>query len=125
LLEFARWLYIEPNQSAKTQTALIADFKTRTKAEHKRGSPSSEPSTLMPGERRFFTIYAVSGKENYRLTQDDLNRLQLGEETAFVIFEITYRDSAVTHHFRRCAWLQPPASPPRIWHFCSGFNKSD
>lgn len=124
LIDAGRWLYIEADTDSKTEDAAIAEFRKRVSREEQ--TIRSRPSTLMPMEERWFSAYAFSSeKEEWKVTQDDLDKLRDGKEFALLLSLITYKDNGVTHHLRRCAWLQPPALPPGIWHFCEGFNKSD
>jgi len=125
LIRNSQWLYVEPDYAPETQEDLIADFKERLSKIHK-NQTVGETETLMPGDGRFITAEAADADDRPRiLTANDLARLQAGTEIAFVLVEITYKDRGTIHHARRCAWLQPPADPPGIWHFCEGFNKSD
>jgi len=125
LVERALLLYVEPDYGLKTQENLIADFKERLMKERKNLRPG-ESSTMMPGDERFLTAYAVTAENKFRtVTADDLAQLQTGTEVSFVVIEIAYKDRGAIHHARQCAWLQPPADPPGIWHFCEVFNKSD
>jgi hypothetical protein len=108
-----------------TEKNLIADFEKRVQQESKNLRPS-ETRTLVPGDSRFFTAFAVDAENKKRiLTVEDLEQLQTGVEVPFVLAVFTYRDRGEIHHTRACAWLQPPPNPPGIWHFCEGFNNSD
>lgn len=81
---------------------------------------------MMPGDGEFLTAYAWSNTmQRLMVTQDDLDKLKIGAEVALVITELDYMDKGVTHHLRRCIWLQPPALPPGTWHLCTVFNESD
>lgn len=125
VIDAARWVYVEPDYSPQTQKNMIADFKARLSKERKTFR-QGESSTWMPGDGRFFSAYAVDAENKHRtITTEDLSRLQAGTELPFVIVEITYKDQGAIHHARQCAFLQPPADPPGIWHYCEGFNKSD
>ena len=121
--ETARWLYIKPKHDLATQKEVIEDFDRVLQVAHSK--QPDEPSTMMPGDGRFLSAYAVIGTEHWKVTQRDLDRLRSGDEIAFVIVQITYKDNAVLHHLRRCTFLQPPAEPPGVWQFCVGFNQSD
>jgi hypothetical protein len=121
--ESARWLYIKPKYDPATQKEVIEDFKKILEAAH--AQPRAEPSTMMPGEGRFLTAYAKNGTGHRKVTQRDLYHFRSGEEIAFVIAQITYKDNGVLHHLRRCEFLQPPAEPPGVWQFCIGFTQSD
>jgi hypothetical protein len=126
LINISRALYTEPDRNDDTQSALIADFEGVMREERKNGlAAKSKPSTLMLGESAFFTAFALTGKETRKLTPDELDRLALGKEVAFVIAQITYDDLGTVHHLRRCVLLLPPASFPAVWAFCRGFNNSD
>jgi hypothetical protein len=82
--------------------------------------------TATPDQHPFFSAYAWTDTKQHRVvTQQDLDDLGTGVDIAYVIAMLTYTDYGVTHHLRLCEWLQPPASPPAIWHFCEGFNHSD
>jgi hypothetical protein len=122
LIETHSMLYVEANDDSKTQARMIADFKQRMR----KAQTPSEPSTMMPEEARLVTAFAATATGEYRqLTNDDLGKLRDGTELPFVIAQVTYRDLGVIHHARRCLWLQPPAEPPGMWHFCEGFTGSD
>lgn len=126
VINISRALYTEPDRNDDTQNALIADFEGVMREERKNGlAAKSKPHTLMPGEAAFFTAFALTGKEPRKLTADELDRLALGKEVAFVIAQITYDDLGTVHHLRRCVLLLPPASFPAVWGFCQGFNDSD
>jgi hypothetical protein len=126
LYSVSRWLYVEPDFQDKTQRDMIATFKQRLSAERKKQIRKPEPSTFMPGERRFDTAYAKSEPNEHRIvSHDDLNALRNGTEIAFVIVEVAYMDTKKLHHLRTCQWLTPPAIAPGIWHFCVGFTNSD
>lgn len=128
VLRLASWLYVISSWEPDAQTALIANFKALLDNEVK--SPhSGEPSTMVPGEERFLTAFASRDQypkmKYWQVTPDDLQEFRAGTEISFAIAEITYKDNGVIHHARHCSFLQPPADPPGIWHFCEGFNKSD
>lgn len=81
----------------------------------------------MPGNGGFDTVYAVDeNKQHWVLTKSDLEALRNGTKIAFVILELSYKDQGEVHHYRTCQFLQPPAIPPGIWHYCDvGFTQSD
>jgi hypothetical protein len=117
-------LYLEPNTDTETQKEMLATFTDEIGKERK--SQRSDFSTMSPGDTHFVTAYVFTGTPQKRVTtSEDLEKLKIGTEIAFVISEITYKDAGVTHHERKCLWLQPPASPSGIWHSCEIFGKSD
>jgi hypothetical protein len=100
---------------------MIADFKTRVSKEKTLRKKKPEPTTLMPGDNRWDSAYAWTEDKKQRLvTQADLDAFRLGTQLPFVIVEISYTDNNVLHHLRTCQFLQPPAIPPGIWHYCDG-----
>jgi hypothetical protein len=122
-------LLVEPDFSAETQKAAIASFLQEDEKERKQLGPPV-PDTMMPGDRRFFSVVAKKGEMGpngtfWIVDQDDLDKLKAGTEIAFFMTIIPYKDGGVIHHLRRCLFLQPPAQPPGIWHFCEGFQDSD
>lgn len=125
IINSSRWLYTKPDYKDETQKALIVDFEDLMRKDQKSGVWKSAASTLTLSEGRFFTAFALNGKEYRQVTQAELDQLGLGMEIAFVIAQITYSDLGAVHHLRRCVWLQPPASAPGVWHLCAGFNNSD
>jgi hypothetical protein len=119
------WLYVESAVDAKTQQSVIAEFKKNLRKSEPAQSPA-ELSTIMPGQGGFFTAYASTDSGGYRkLSNDDLEQFRTGAKVSFAFAQVTYKDKGIVHHARRCSWLQPPADPPGVWHFCDGFNKSD
>jgi hypothetical protein len=118
-------LYLEPNVDLVTQNAMLAAFMKEVTKDRK--SSSSPPHTLMPGDSQFISAFVITNVEGPSkvATQDDLDKLRQGEEFAFVIAELIYKDQGVEHHQRMCVFLQPPATPPGIWHDCVVFGKSD
>lgn len=117
-------VYIEPNSDSETQQAMLVKFTEELNKEEKVIHPDF--STKSPGDMGFVTAYVFTGTpQRPVVTQGDLEKLRVGTEVAYVISEITYKDRGTTHHQRECVWLQPPAAPPGIWHFCEVFNKSD
>jgi hypothetical protein len=126
LKEVARWLYLESDSGPETQRKMIADFKKGLNEDRKKHLITTEPSTLMPGDQRWSSVYAATEDRQYRLaTLNDLDKLRTGAEIAFVLVELSYTDNGKLHHLRTCQFLQPPATPPGIWHYCEGFNQSD
>jgi hypothetical protein len=122
----ARWLYLEPDFSPETQRKMIADFKKRLNEERKQHPITMETGTLMPGDHRWDSVYAATEDKQIRLvTLDDLAAFRAGTEIAFVLIELSYTDNGKLHHLRTCQFLQPPATPPGVWHYCEGFNRSD
>jgi hypothetical protein len=121
----ARWLYLERDFGPTTQRQMIADFRTKLNEELKQ-QIAMEPGTLMPGDNRWNTVYAVTEDKQYRLvSQNDLAEFRAGTEIAFVLVELSYTDNGKLHHLRTCQYLQPPATAPGVWHYCDGFNQSD
>lgn len=120
-------VYAEPGFGSETQRAMIDKFTEEVQEERKTNSAASMSGTLMPGDKRFDTahLFVGRGQTPQPLTQEDLNELKIGQKVAFVVFEILYKDLGKLHHTRMCAWLQPPASPPGIWHYCDVFENSD
>jgi hypothetical protein len=124
--EAAGWLYLEPDFGPQTQQEMIADLKKRLNEERKQHPIPAEPETLMPGDQRWASVYATTEGKQYRLvTRKDLEEFRTGTEIAFVLIELSYTDNGKLHHLRTCQFLQPPATPPGVWHYCEGFNQSD
>lgn len=122
----AHLLYVEPDTKVETQQRMIQDFIARVKKEKKEHPPRGNPKTVVPGPAGWDTIYAYTEDKQHRLiTADDLTALRNGTEIIFAISEISYKDQGKLHHARTCQYLQPPAIPPGIWHFCDGFMKDD
>jgi hypothetical protein len=124
-----RALLVEPDFTAETQRAAISSFMQEDEKERKQLGPPV-PATMMPGDTRFFTVVAKKGDMGpngtmWIVDQDDLDKLKAGTEIAFIMTVLSYKDGGVIHHLRQCMWLQPPAQPPGIWHFCDGFPDSD
>ncbi len=87
------------------------------------GKPTS---TMNAGDQQFFSPAVLDESlKPTTIAQDDLNQLHKGAKIAFIVTEIFYKDQGRNHHLKRCMWLQPPAYPPGIWHFCGLFNDSD
>jgi len=118
---------LEPDFNPDTQKRIVGEFLTRLKEEEKRLSkPAAPPATMTPGDAVFDTAYVWTNMREHRIAvQQDLDDLHGGKLIAFVISLITYKDAGVTHHLRRCEFLQPPAAVNAIWHFCQLFNNSD
>lgn len=126
LVSMARALYIEPDYKSETQEAMISFFIDESNKEKKASHSPPKLQTMTPAEESWMTIYAFTPQKGYRIvTQDDLGKLRIGTEVAFLIVEVTYKDRGVVHHQRKCEWLQPPALQPGVWHFCEVFNASD
>jgi hypothetical protein len=126
LKQAAGWLYLEADFGPETQRKLVTDFTTRLSEERKQHSIAAEAATLMPGDQRWGSVFAATEDKQYRLvTRNDLDKLRAGTEIAFVFVELSYTDSGKRHHLRTCQFLQPPATPPGIWHYCESFNQSD
>jgi hypothetical protein len=126
LKEIGRWLYLEPDFGSETQREIIGDFRKRLNEERKQHPITSEPGTLMPGDYRWDSAVAVNEDKQFRLvTRKDLDEFRAGTEIAFVLVELSYTDNGKKHHLRTCQYLQPPATPPGVWHYCEGFNQSD
>jgi hypothetical protein len=128
VIQAARWFYLESDTSTKTQRAVVEDFMHRLHEEPNR----SEPVTLAPGANSsFFSAHALDTNGQLHLTtQGDLDNLRNGTAIIFVLSSIVYRDPSNNprkeHHLSRCVYLQPPANPPGVWHYCAaGFNQSD
>lgn len=128
LLDSATTAYIEDDSKPETQESVVNHFISEIKKEKNalgyHQTQSTHIHTMGPGTVEFFTAEGFSDKIARTLTQDDLDKLKNGSETAFVIAQINYKDSGTTHHFRMCMWLQPPATSSGIWHFCDVFNDS-
>jgi hypothetical protein len=126
LVETARWLYVKESYQLPTQKEVISDFEHKLKTTDPSIKPRRSVSTLMPGETRFFSASAVTEQTSTRVaTQTDLDNLRMGNEVIFIVIQMTYLDAGKKHHLRRCLYLQLPASPPGIWHFCDAFMNSD
>jgi hypothetical protein len=126
--EIAGKCYREKTFASETQHAIIADFNNQLRKEHLTNitRSSNKSTTMMPGDENWFTAFAVTdSRDYYVIKKEDLDEFRAGTSVSFVIAQITYEDRGVVHHARRCLWLQPPADPPGIWHFCEGFNRSD
>jgi hypothetical protein len=123
ILRIERLLMVEPNFEVETQKNAIAEFIRLNTEERKQGS--GPPHTMMPSDTRFNTAFSYTDTEprqSRTVSQLDLNSLKTGTEIAFLLAEITYQDGGETRHLKRCMFLQPPAQPPGIWHFCENFN---
>jgi hypothetical protein len=121
-------VFIESDISHNTQKQVVDEFLSRIEREIKELKMPLRPATMTPGDRHFNTAYAFTSpdsREHRVLTQRDLDDLHAGRSVAFVVSQITYTDAGKTHHLRHFAFLQPPATPPGIWHFCESFNDSD
>jgi hypothetical protein len=128
LISQAWELFIEPEFSAASENTAVDEFLVRTNREIKRLTPPASPQTMMPGDRHFNTAYGYASAESLQqrvLAQQDLDDLHTGRSVIFIVAQITYKDNGRTHHLRRCGGLQPPATPPGIWHFCRLFNDSE
>ena len=82
-----------------------------------------------PETKRFDTAYVWDGasghRTQHRVTQTDLDQLKLGTEVAVVVAFFDYKDGNKIHHLWYCAFLQPPAQPPGIWHMFDACPDSD
>jgi hypothetical protein len=124
-----RRLYTKPDTSIKTQNDVINDFI----AQEKLATEPLPPYTLMPNENpHFVTAFATDDTgTKWRLpVPGELDDLKYGREIIYIVAMVIYKDPSndpkKVHHLPLCAYLQPPSSPPGIWHFCdAGFNKSD
>jgi len=128
LINQAWELFVEPDFSSTSENTAVNEFLARINEETKRLIPPLSPQTMMPGERHFNTAfgYVTAESPQHRiLTQQDLDDLHTGRSVVFVVAKITYKDNGKTHHLKRCGALEPPATPPGIWHFCRSFNDSD
>ncbi len=126
LVKLDYWVYVEPDHSAETQAAVVADFKKRLRREKAYQSEFiKDAATLMPNERRFNSAYASSEtKEPKIITQADLDGFQAGTEWPFLLVQITYKDKGKVHHLRTCQLLQPPQIL-NTWAYCREFTNSD
>jgi hypothetical protein len=130
LVEAQRILLLEPDVSLDTEKAAISFFINEVDVLRKAGTIKPQIHTMQKGDNEFFTVFAWTGlidrADLYRVvTQDDLDKLKNGSEYALLMVVIAYKDLGVVHHLRRCMWLQSPAKPPGIWHFCQTFPDSD
>jgi hypothetical protein len=135
LIETASLTFLEPDYSADSIKTAINTFlqeatKERAAAVLLNPQGKGEPQTLMQGDQQFFTPSVSTGTaappyKPWPLTQDDLDKFKSGTEVSVVMAVLTYKDGNRVHHLRQCLWLQPPAQPPGIWHFCGGFPDSD
>ena len=129
ILGINRWLYFKRDAEIETQNALVEDFKSKVAADRDR--ELGEPETLQPGASgHFFSAVAVTETGRYYLaTQADLDDLKTGKAFVFIVALVTYRDpssSKTERHLQLCEYLQPPANPPGIWHYCeAGYNRAD
>jgi hypothetical protein len=122
LIETRRWLFIASDYQDSTQDALIKDFQKKLN----KPSTLEAPSTLMPTDNRFVTAFGRNDDGSlWSITQERLDDLTTGRAIAFIIAQVTYKDVGKVHHLRECAFLQPPARTPWVWHYCSGFTHSD
>jgi hypothetical protein len=112
------WLYVEDNFAYPTQDKVLANFKRKIREP---GIPPA-PRSLEIGDRHFITAWAWDeNKQQIQLSQSLLDALHAGTKICFVVVQVNYKDNGVQHHLRRCAYLQPPATRPGIWHFCKDF----
>lgn len=96
-------LYIEPDYKSETQEAMIPFFIDEVNKEKKASHSPPKLQTMTPAEESWMTIYAFTPQKGYRIvTQDDLGKLRIGTEVAFLIVEVTYKDRGVVHHQRKC-----------------------
>jgi hypothetical protein len=124
LLSIAHMAFMASDSTLGTQTSLLSNFKWQVNEGRK--TAHLTPSTLMPGDNDFFTVFPWNReKKPIVVTQEDLSKLRAGSEILFVFNELTYKDGNKTHHLRQCEWLQPPALAPGIWQFCEVFSVSD
>jgi hypothetical protein len=127
IVQNTRWLYVESDSSIKSQNSVIEDFKDRVRSTNR----MEAAYTLSPGDSpHFFSAVAVENDGRFHVaTKQELDKLKLGQKVIFILAQITYiernRDSKKEHHLPLCVYLQPPASPPGIWHFCDEFSRSD
>ena len=118
-----RWLYLEPDASAETESEMIKNFEAKTK---KNAGKTSE-ATWMPGQSAFDSAEDIDGNGQRRIiTQEDLDALHSGRKIAYVVVELAYKDTGTLHHSRLCIFLQPPAMvATAIWHYRGLFNNAD
>jgi hypothetical protein len=121
-------LFVEPDDNAETEKRVTDEFKQFCAAWWK-VQPQAK-RTMAPGQALFVTAFAPeqsssplsSPRPIRRVNQEDLNKLRSAQEFAFALAEINYVDNGRVRQLRMCAWLQPPADPPGIWHYCGIFN---
>ncbi len=89
-------------------------------------------AALFFASRKEKRLHAVDENGQIHIaTKSDLDNLKVGKEFVFIVSLITYKDpksdSKTEHHLPLCLFLQPPATPPAIWHYCDvgGFNRSE
>ncbi len=129
LLDEAGAAYIQDGNKPETQDLVVNQFTSEYKKEKKslkeRQTKFSHVHTMGAGTQEFFSAAERDNGMPRIFTQEDLDNLKNGSETAYVITQIDYKDGGVTHHLRTCIWLQPPATAPGTWHFCDVFNDSN
>ncbi|MGA8087668.1 MAG: hypothetical protein WCA10_10200 [Terracidiphilus sp.] len=121
-------VFVEPDDSAEAEKRVVTEFKNFCAAWVK-VQPHGK-STMTPGLALWVSAFAPeqsSAEPTFprpirRITQDDLDKLKSAREFAFVVAEINYIDNGKNRQLRMCSWLQPPADPPGIWHYCGIFN---
>jgi hypothetical protein len=119
---------LEPDFSLDTQNKVIGYFRAEIKKEKREHPISQKWSIMMPQDKGHWdTAYGWTDdfKQHHILTVDELNALRFGTTIAFVLVEISYKDNGKLHHLRTCQFLQPPATPPGVWHFCDKFTNPD
>lgn len=118
-----RWLYLEPDPSAETESEMIKNFTTKIK----KNQGKNTEATWMPGQSGFDSAENIDGNGQRRvIRQEDLDALRTGRKIAYVVVELAYEDNDTLHHSRLCIFLQPPAMvATAIWHYCSLFNNAD
>jgi len=80
-----------------------------------RDDETSAPSWI-PGEQGWITAEPLS------FSVDQVNRVNFGEDTLYVVGRVTYRDGLGNQVYDICQWLQPAKDTPRyemMWHQCS------
>ena len=125
-----RGAFVLDSASHEAQEALLsrinqeASKEKRVRAVSAKSESTSE--TIAPGESRFITAFGFSDDfEPILVTQDDFEKWAIGTKVIFVTATIDYKDGGVLRHFRTCLWLQAPANPNGVWHFCDILTHSD
>lgn len=121
VISTCKTLYIKADDKLDTQREIVADFKSLCADWQKSNAVSK--STMFPQQTKFFSAVAPTDTKQIRtITDEDLTKLKNAEEFAYIVAEIKYIDNGTFRRLPLCIWLQPPAEPPGIWHFCDVFN---
>jgi hypothetical protein len=118
----AYMVVLEPDVSPRSLEDAYQVFVKQTSANWKNplNHPQKDWMLFTPDMHAFNTAFAWDGPMDNRtmhpVTQADLDNLKSGTLIAVVIAVFNYKDASQLHQFWLCAFLQPPAQPPGIWH---------